>query len=62
MKIITEIKKYKTFMELYNDFIKINNCVHTDSLKSVIYSEIKDKGMIEENGLVFIHDTLNLLD
>jgi hypothetical protein len=62
MKQIEEIRTYKTFNELYQDFIKSTNCEHSDGLKSVIYMEINDKGLIEENNILFIYDALGLLD
>lgn len=62
MKQIKEIRTYKTFKELYQDFIKSTDNEDTDRLKSVIYMEINDKGLIEENNILFIYDEHGLLD
>lgn len=62
MKQIKEIRTYKTFNLLYYEFIKSTKNKDTDTLKSLIYNEIKHKGLIEENGILFIYDEYGLLD
>ena len=62
MKQIKEIRTYKTFNELYQDFIKSTDNEDTDRLKSVIYIEINDRGLIEENNILFIYEEHGLLD
>ena len=62
MKTIKEIRTYRTFNELYKDFIKSTNCEHSDGLKSVIYMEVQQKGLIEKDSLLFIYDEHGLLD
>lgn len=62
MKTIKEIRIYRTFNELYQDFIKSTNCEHSDGLRSVIYMEVQQKGLIEKDSLLFIYDEYGLLD
>ena len=62
MKTIKEIRTYKTFNELYQDFIKSTNCEHSDGLRSVIYMEVEQKGLIEKDSVLFIYDQHGLLD
>ena len=62
MKQIKEIRTYKTFNELYQDFLITTNTSNTDFNKSTIYNEIKNKGLIEENEILFIYDKYGLLD
>lgn len=63
MKQIKEIRTHKTFNELYQDFIITTNTKEDiDFNKSTIYNEIKHKGLIEENEILFIYDELGLLD
>ena len=62
MKQIKEIRTYRTFNELYQDFIKSTNCEHSDGLKSTIYMEVEQKGLIVKDSLLFIYDEHGLLD
>ena len=62
MKQIKEIRTYKTFNELYQDFLITTNTSNTDFNKSTIYNEIKNKGLIEENEILFIYDEYGLID
>ena len=62
MKQIKEIRTYRTFMELYQDFIKSTCNDHSDGLKSIIYNEIKDKALTQSAGILFIYDEHGLLD
>jgi hypothetical protein len=62
MKNIKEIRTYKTFMELYNNFLKSTDNEHTDGLKSVIYMEVEQKGLIECKSILFILDEFELLN
>jgi len=62
MKKIKEIRTYKTFNELYQNFIESTNCEHSDGLRSVIYMEVQQKGLIEKDSLLFIYDEYGLLN
>ena len=62
MEQIKEIRTYRTFNELYQDFIKSTNYIHSDRIKSIIHNEVMQKALIKENNILFIYDEHGLLD
>ena len=56
MKQITEIRTYRTFNEIYQDFIKSTNREHSDELRSTICMEVQRRGFLEGNSILFIYD------
>ena len=62
MQQIKEIRTYNTFNELYQDFIKSTNYIHSDRIKSIIHNEVMQKALIKENNILFIYDEHGLLD
>ena len=62
MKNIKEIRTYKTFNDLYKDFINSTDNEDTDMNKSIILKEIKNNGLFEENEILYILDEFELLN